>query len=272
MLATMPPFLMENPFPGMNPWLEAHWQSVHSRLLTYLGDQLGGQLPGGLAALTEERVVVESLRDDFPRRALVPDISVSEPWDGGALGGGGASASRAALAEAKVIMLDDVVEKSLHIVDGAGDLITAIEVISPANKDGGRGEEAYYRKQRTYQEGGINLIEIDLLRKDGRIFVAPPINYGDREDYPYGVSIWRAAVPDRAFSYPVALRERLPVIPIPLRREDEDIVLDLQPAIDLVYRNGRYGNLIRYEYQPVPPLSPKDRAWANERLGIPAEE
>ncbi|HBJ33170.1 MAG TPA: hypothetical protein DDZ51_00095 [Planctomycetaceae bacterium] len=27
-----------SPFPGMDPYLEYHWRSVHHRLITYLGD------------------------------------------------------------------------------------------------------------------------------------------------------------------------------------------------------------------------------------------
>jgi len=26
---------MKNPFPGMNPYLEAHWRDVHTSLVTY---------------------------------------------------------------------------------------------------------------------------------------------------------------------------------------------------------------------------------------------
>jgi hypothetical protein len=34
----------ESPFPGMDPFLEdsAEWQSVHTRLITAVGDQLAG--------------------------------------------------------------------------------------------------------------------------------------------------------------------------------------------------------------------------------------
>ena len=73
---------MENPFPGMNPWLESYWQSVHASFLTYLRDEISDSQPEGLAALTEERIVVENLREDMPRKSMVPDVAVSEPWDG----------------------------------------------------------------------------------------------------------------------------------------------------------------------------------------------
>ena len=42
--------MSKNPFPGMNPWLEAHWGDVHTSLTTYACDQLQPQLPAGLRA------------------------------------------------------------------------------------------------------------------------------------------------------------------------------------------------------------------------------
>ena len=36
---------MDSPFPGMDPYLEQHWRSVHHRLITYAGDQLQSGLP-----------------------------------------------------------------------------------------------------------------------------------------------------------------------------------------------------------------------------------
>jgi hypothetical protein len=259
---------LDNPFPGMNPWLEDHWQSVHSRFLTYLGDQISDSLPEGLAALTEERVVVENLRDGSGKRAMVPDIAVNQPWDNvPPAGGKDAAAGGLALAEPLVVLLDDPIERSLHIVDGSGDLITAVELLSPVNKDRGDGQAAYLRKQRTYQEGGVNLVEIDLLRCGSRVFRAPAHHFGDRSDYPYGVSVWRALQPGQAFSYPIPLRKRLPVIPIPLRPGDAEVAVDLQPVVDQVYRNGRYTYLIRYEKGPEPRLSEDDAAWAKVLTG-----
>jgi len=202
---------------------------------------------------------------------LVPDIADHQPWDAAPTAQSADSpAGGLALAEPLVVLLDDPIERSLHIIDGSGDLITAVEVLSPVNKDKGDGQAAYLRKQRTYQEGGVNLVEVDLLRCGGRVFRAPSHHFGDRTEYPYGVSIWRALDPGRAFSYPIPLRKRLPVIPIPLRPGDAEVAVDLQPVIDQVYRNGRYTYLIRYQKGPEPMLSKDDAAWAKSLTG--AEE
>ena len=59
-----------------------------------------------------------------------------------------------ALAEPVVLMMEDPVERCIQIVDGTGNLITAIEVLSRTNKEDLRGRSSYLSKQRTYQDGG----------------------------------------------------------------------------------------------------------------------
>ena len=39
---------MPSPFPGMDPYLEAHWGDVHARLVIYISEQLQMLLPGDL--------------------------------------------------------------------------------------------------------------------------------------------------------------------------------------------------------------------------------
>jgi len=51
---------MKSPFPGMDPYLEAHWLDVHSRLVAYAADALNEVLPETLVARMEERVAVEA--------------------------------------------------------------------------------------------------------------------------------------------------------------------------------------------------------------------
>ena len=64
----------------------------------------------------------------------------------------------------------------------------------------------------------------------------------------------------------IPLRERLPAIPIPLRRDDRDVALDLQALIDLCYESGRYGDDIDYREDPEPVLPADDAGWANALL------
>ena len=67
---------MKSPFPGMDPFLERHWQDVHSRFMVYASTQLNRQLPEELLARVEESLAVET--DDGRTRNVYPDISVAE--------------------------------------------------------------------------------------------------------------------------------------------------------------------------------------------------
>ena len=62
----------------MNPYLEGFWDDVHTRLVGYIADALGMQLPSGLVACTEERVSVD---ESFEDGALYrPDVALVESW------------------------------------------------------------------------------------------------------------------------------------------------------------------------------------------------
>ncbi|MFZ4766479.1 MAG: DUF4058 family protein, partial [Roseimicrobium sp.] len=63
--------------------------------------------------------------------------------------------------------------------------------------------------------------------------------------------------------YPMPLREPLPVLSIPLRRDDAPVTLDLQELVAQAYTAGRYDD-IDYSLPPTPPLSAEDAAWAAE--------
>src|SRR5260221_1646379 len=68
---------MPSPFPGMDPYLEAHWRDVHARLVIYACDALQGVLPPALRARVEESVLLETPQGigDHP---LFPDVRVVE--------------------------------------------------------------------------------------------------------------------------------------------------------------------------------------------------
>jgi hypothetical protein len=64
------------------------------------------------------------------------------------------------------------------------------------------------------------------------------------------------------------LRQRLPVIPIPLLPGDPDAKIDLQEILDTVYDATGYEDFI-YASRPDPPLSLRDAAWARTFLPSP---
>jgi hypothetical protein len=58
---------------------------------------------------------------------------------------------------------------------GSGNrIVTVIEFLSPTNKVRGPGQDEYLKKQSELRQGGVNLVEIDLVRSgDARFGVAP---------------------------------------------------------------------------------------------------
>ena len=74
---------MPSPFPGMDPFLEAHWGDVHLRLATSISNELRTQLPGGLKARLETSVVLETENRDPPEgegesedNIICPDVGI----------------------------------------------------------------------------------------------------------------------------------------------------------------------------------------------------
>ena len=261
--------MQENPFPGMNPWLESHWGDIHTSLSTYARDQLQPQLPAGLRARVEEYVAVESDDDESRRTRFAPDVRVVERPDAPFSTGGGA----AAVAEvAEPVMISRLVEpETLHrieIVDSADGhrIVTSIEFLSLANKVGDKGRDQYLAKQEKMLAGNVNLIEIDLLRHGSWVLAAPKSEVPARCQGPYRICVVRGNRQDVAAMYPVSLRQPLPTIGIPLRPQDRDVLLRLQPLLDLAYVNGRYHEDIDYRQPPKPPLTGADAEWADRLL------
>ena len=63
--------MVENPFPGMNPYLEQRWGDVHAALIAYARDMIQEVLPSELRARMQERVFIES---DVKERAYYPQV------------------------------------------------------------------------------------------------------------------------------------------------------------------------------------------------------
>jgi Protein of unknown function (DUF4058) len=269
---------MKSPFPGMDPYLERHWGDVHHSVIQYIRDWLQSRLPSDLRARMEERVYID-LPD--PKRAeYYPDVRVVErPRSSQAAGPTTAVAEPPTATEtengdllpAKPLLIhldiEPVTEGYVQIIDvkSGHRVVTAIELLSLANKRAGKGRRLYLKKREDQQSAGVNTVEIDLLRRGRRVLMVGAEQIPPSDRTTYQVCVWRGSRPNLVEVYRVPLRERLPVIPIPLRPADRDVPLDLQPILEQCYRNGGYDD-IDYSAEPDPPLPTADAKWADVLL------
>ncbi len=253
---------MPSPFPGMDPFLEAHWGDVHSRLSVYACDILQPRLPGDLVASVEEYVVLSSEDSaegwSKPQRWR-PDVSVNEEGSSVAL-----IEPEPALLDADQPVIVDAEPQTMRevrILDSQSRLITSVEFLSPSNKNGEDERHAFRRKQNDLLASGVNLVEIDLILGGGWTIHPSQVETPPECQGPYRISVTRVRYPHRIECYLTNLRNPLPRIRIPLRRGETDIVLDLQELITLAYDRGAYHRRLNYANAPRPKLSPEDDAW-----------
>lgn|SRR5262245_25947649 len=251
-------------FPGMDPYLEDPqlWTGVHTSLVVYIRDQLQPLLRPRYIAAIEERVFVEG-----PDREIIPDIWLRRGES--ARQQGGLALAEGDAPEVVRVPLLEVHEAYLEILDRQSGLqvVTVIEVVSPTNKYAGPGRDSYLEKQREVLASQAHLVEIDLLRTGPHVLTVSQSAARGRGAYDYLMCVNRAKEPrDEYELYRRSLRGRLPRIRIPLAKGDPDVMLDLQAALERAYEAGRYADRLNYGVPCVPPLSPEDQAWANERI------
>ena len=256
---------MNSPFPGMDPYLEAHWLDVHARLIVEAATTIQGQLGDDLVARIEERLLVEDAVG--PLRRIGPDVRIVEFASPGAAA---PSAGGIALAEPVVFHVpsEPIRQRFIEIIDIAtgGRVVTVIEFVSPSNKLPGDGLEQYRRKQTECRYAKVSLVEIDLTRRGRRALMVHGWTQARLHESDYQASVWRAAFGSQCALYKMSLRKRLPAIPIPLRTSDPDAVLDIQAMVDQAYASARYDRTIDYSQPCDPPLEEDHARWADELL------
>jgi hypothetical protein len=264
---------MPNPFPGMNPYLEdpAHWRGIHTYLLTYIHSALNRALPDAFVVRTEERIYVEGWDQVYYPDEIVVQIRPVSSRRGGV----------ATLEPLTTQQADSDVPLRLNLggrtvreafleirtVDDNSELIAVIELLSPTNKTTGPGREEYQRKQRDVKNSLVHLVEIDLLR--GGAYTVAPDERGTRTragHFDYIVSLHRGGDGEIYDVWPVTVRERLPRLSIPLTEEVRPVALDLQDIVNRIYEDGVLEKGIRYDRDPIPPLTGEDAAWADALL------
>ncbi len=253
---------MPSPFPGMNPYLEQDdvWHDFHERFIPLVATVLGGQLRPRYIVKIDEHIYVHELATESRRWVGRADVSLGHGSPEAAHQPAPETASRLFEAPARVRLpaVDRERMSYVEIRDRSDrELVTVIELLTPSNKYMGPDREQYLAKRMELLNGPAHLVEIDLLRG------GPPLPAADRPDCSYSVLVSRVeGRPDAEF-WPVALRERLPMVPIPVRAPDSDARLDLQAALDRIYDEAGYADYI-YEESPRPRLDVNDAAWARQ--------
>jgi hypothetical protein len=256
---------MASPFPGMDPYLEqpAFWASFHSRLIVALADAIAEKLRPEYYVEVESRTYLSET--DGGLLIGIPDVVVAAaPAPNTALAeNGNTVATQVRPQRVKLPMPEEVTERYLEIREiETGEVITAIEVLSPKNKQSGKSRLVYEEKHNQVLSSLTNLVEIDLLRR-GKPLI--PLEGLDSQDYRILVSI--SDQRPHADLYSFSIRQPLPNIPIPLKSEHEPIIVDSQTIIAGIYERGRYHTRIDYRQPPPPPpLSDADQVWLGELL------
>ncbi|MFI5378484.1 MAG: DUF4058 family protein [Tepidisphaerales bacterium] len=256
---------MKSPFPGMDPYLEQRWSDVRASLIGLIREALQPELPSGLRARAEERVLLEELDGEALRRYR-PDIAIT---DIGRYEAGRGGASAAVLPEPILVELRDgpAIDRFVQIIDTThgNRVVTAIEVLSPWNKERGRLNKEYMQKINDYGRGSVSVVEIDLLRSPREHLVVTEDDLQPKHRSPYVICVHRAWMGNLWHVCPVRLQQPIPPVSIPLRQTDKEVALQLQPLIERVYIGGGHDD-IDYNRPLSTPLSREDEAWADALL------
>jgi Protein of unknown function (DUF4058) len=254
---------MPNPFPGMNPYLESpeFWPEVHSRLIVAIADALVPQLMPKYRVAIEKRIY--EIKSEQSLLVGIPDVSIQRnPIPRNSSPSNVAVATRTAPLKVQLPMFEEVREAYLEIRDIASrEVVTVIEVLSPANKRPGKGREMYEEKRYKVFGSRSHLVEIDLLR----IYQPLPV-FGDNIDGSYRILVSRADCRPTADLYLFNLPDVIPAFALPLRGGDVEPMVDLQALLNTVYDRAAYDITLDYTAQLVPALSESDPAWADSLL------
>jgi hypothetical protein len=247
----------------MDPFLEGEmWQEFHDRLANQVSAQLMPLVAPKYVALLGKRYVVDrsiGVLDVQVRQPIYPDVHVVKPRRSPT--GAGSQKSTLALSEptAELPNIEATPQLSVEIRDVADRrLVTLIEILSPANKVGD-GARDYEERRIDVLRTRTHVLEIDLLRGGKRIQLASEPPEGD-----YYVYLSRVERRPNTQVWAVDLRDRLPVVPVPLLVPDPDVAFDLQAAVDSCFDLVGYERLLDYSVAPPPPrLGAEDETWVD---------
>jgi len=151
---------VSTPFPGMDPYLEHPdlWPDVHNGLIAAIRDALSPLVRPRYYVALEERTYLEE-----PAELVLvgrPDLAVVARSP--ALDSASEVQRAAAMVEVEIPMADAVRETYLEVRSvPAGEVVTVVELLSPANKRSGTGRRVYLEKRELVFSTRTNLVEVD---------------------------------------------------------------------------------------------------------------
>jgi Protein of unknown function (DUF4058) len=241
----------------MNPFLEqdAFWHDFHLEFLPAIRERLVAQVRPKYIVMLDEHVYVQEVPPEPRRLVGRADVSLAATPRVRAKAAAGLGVLEAP-AQVRIPVQDVRRVPFLEIRDRLGrELITVLELLSPSNKRSGADRDQYMAKREQLLSSAVHFLEIDLLRGGRRM----PLE--NRRTCDYSVLVSRAEDRPRAGFWPIRLRQRLPIVPVPLHSKDSDARIDLQEVLHHVYDASGYDDFI-YASRPNPQLSSKDATWA----------
>lgn len=258
---------MPSPFPGMDAYLEGgEWMSFHAEFCVEIARQLRPKLRPRYIAQPIKRIVTDdgltiTSGTDWETKNMFPDAGLAQISPTPLPAGGSELAIAEPSLRAATVMPEQVPQYAVEIRDVEGrQLVTLIELLAPANKQG-EGYDEYITKRRRVLLSSVHLLEIDLLRKGQRVPMRQPL-----PDSPYFIFLSRAEQRPITEIWAIGLEQRLPVVPVPLLLDDAEVPLDLSSAFTSVYDSVGYDLLIDYTQRPDMPFDKKIALLAQQIL------
>lgn len=265
---------MPSPFPGMDLWVEQHWESFHGWFVRELARQM---LPKARALgcwVDVERSVYQKDPSGGVSLLGASDDTVWVKYDGAnAWETGGGTALQVAIAEPKAIheVVLNYVESErikqdylvVREMDQRRPVLAMIELLSPANKSGFYAPK-YQEKRLTMLAVSAHFMEIDFLRSGDN----PSRDlFPELDAAPYFIFVARKTATGRQEAgFPLLLQDPLPTVGLPIGPPRPDLPLDLQAAFEAAYELSIPPGLMPYDLPPVPALDRDAAAWANAIL------
>ncbi|NDJ53556.1 MAG: DUF4058 family protein [Chloroflexi bacterium] len=271
---------VKNQFLGVNPLLhsrlqmEGGWDNFHINHISDLTRFLQRDLRE-LGYLAQAEQSLQIRRREGPARLPESDVMIYDPVQRSPSlihSSGGLAISVPELLE--LTEEDLATYRAVGIYqktpgDARGDAVAWLELLSPANKPGGRHFSPYRDKRTALLQAGLVFVELDYLHHQSPTVAVP--TYPEQA----GSSAYRILVIDprpdwlqaAGRVYPIHVDEALPTVPIPLNDGDQ-LDFDFDKPYQQTYEALFFGDEV--DYSELPPgwddYSPVDQARILSRL------